>query len=193
MDKKADRRQPEFCPQVIPQPYQQFRGGFRAHKILIFQRVELLIHKIWPYHHHQALDLYPDLIAWSSGKGWQAGCGQQLPPSAVSSTRPASLQTTSVGILANCLPSAAASLIPIFRPRLGLAVMIHVEPKKNARTSRALSCSTWNSVRDAAASPHDATFRCWLHAPMPTSSNRAAARSRTRREALKGHQARNSR
>lgn len=53
----------KFYPQGFPHPEGPLSRGFRAHKNLLNQSVELFFNQIWLYHHHHALDLYPDLKA----------------------------------------------------------------------------------------------------------------------------------
>lgn len=63
VDKKALLTCAENYPQVPPQPEGPLYRGFQAHKSLLKQRDNAFLHEIWLYHHHHALDLYPDLEA----------------------------------------------------------------------------------------------------------------------------------
>ncbi|WP_268647419.1 hypothetical protein, partial [Escherichia coli] len=50
-------------PQVPPQPEGPLYRGFQVHKSIKNQLDNAFFHEIWAYHHHHALDLYPDLEA----------------------------------------------------------------------------------------------------------------------------------
>jgi len=64
VDKKGLQRSVRNYPQVPPQPQGPLYRGFQANKSLLNHKDRLFLHEIWPYHHHHALDLYPDLEAW---------------------------------------------------------------------------------------------------------------------------------
>lgn len=64
VDKKGLQRSVRNYPQVPPQPQGPLYRGFHANKSLLNHKDRLFFHEIWPYHHHHALDLYPDLEAW---------------------------------------------------------------------------------------------------------------------------------
>lgn len=79
VDKKSSFLTSGNYPQVPPQAHSPLYRGFRYHKNQINQRVDGVFHEIWPYHHHQAFDLYPDLKAWKGRKHpvpglWTASC-----------------------------------------------------------------------------------------------------------------------
>jgi len=63
VDKKALLRHRRNYPQVPPQPQGALYRGFQLYKFLLKHRDSAFFHEIWPYHHHHALDLYPDLEA----------------------------------------------------------------------------------------------------------------------------------
>lgn len=63
MDKKALLPGSGNYPQVPPQPETPLYRGFHPHKFLLNHADNTFFHEIWLYHHHHALDLYPDLEA----------------------------------------------------------------------------------------------------------------------------------
>lgn len=63
VDKKATFSRWENYPQLPPQPQGPIYRGFQVHKYHLNQTDSPVFHEIWPYHHHHALDLYPDLKA----------------------------------------------------------------------------------------------------------------------------------
>lgn len=63
VDKKALLPGLRNYPQVPPQPEGPLYWGFQVHKSLQNQLDNEFLHEIWAYHHHHALDLYPDLEA----------------------------------------------------------------------------------------------------------------------------------
>lgn len=63
VDKKALLPDLRNYPQVPPQPEGPLYRGFQVHKYLQNQLDNAFLHEIWAYHHHHALDLYPDLEA----------------------------------------------------------------------------------------------------------------------------------
>ncbi len=63
MDKKALLPCPQNYPQVPPQAERPIYRGFQVHKLLLNHADKVFFHQIWLYHHHHALDLYPDLEA----------------------------------------------------------------------------------------------------------------------------------
>lgn len=63
VDKKALLPDLRNYPQVPPQPEGPLYRGFQVHKSLQNQLDNAFLHEIWAYHHHHALDLYPDLEA----------------------------------------------------------------------------------------------------------------------------------
>lgn len=165
----------------------------------------MFFHEIWPYHHHQALDLYPDLKArhtaicakpglWTVAPAEQAGGAETraLPTMCQAAidagmrgperSRPGQSATTPDTDQRNeyrLRPSAPLKNRAVWRnqglsPRHG--PMLHVEQKKRPGRIPGVIGSTWNRrhVRAGAASPRDATSRCWTHAPAPRSSSRAA-------------------
>ena len=73
MDKKALLPGSGNYPQVPPQPETRLYRGFRPHKFLLNHADNTFFHEIWLYHHHHALDLYPDLEARISPNCPRAG------------------------------------------------------------------------------------------------------------------------
>lgn len=63
VDKKALLPGRRNYPQVPPQPQGALYRGFQLYKFLLKHGDSAFFHEIWPYHHHHALDLYPDLEA----------------------------------------------------------------------------------------------------------------------------------
>lgn len=63
VDKKALLPGSGNYPQVPPQPEAPLYRGFHPHKFLLNHADNTFLHEIWLYHHHHALDLYPDLEA----------------------------------------------------------------------------------------------------------------------------------
>lgn len=63
VDKKALLPCLRNYPQVPPQAGRPIYRGFQVHKFLLNQSDKVFFHEIWLYHHHHALDLYPDLEA----------------------------------------------------------------------------------------------------------------------------------
>ncbi|WP_180851888.1 hypothetical protein [Stenotrophomonas maltophilia] len=63
MDKKALLPAAENYPQVPPQPEGPLYRGFQLYKFLLNHADNWFFHEICLYHHHHALDLYPDLEA----------------------------------------------------------------------------------------------------------------------------------
>lgn len=63
VDKKALLPDLRIYPQVPPQPEGPLYRGFQVHKSLQNQLDNAFLHEICAYHHHHALDLYPDLEA----------------------------------------------------------------------------------------------------------------------------------
>lgn len=63
VDKKALLLDLGNYPQVPPQPEGPLYRGFQVHKSFKNQSDNSFFHEIWAYHHHHALDLYPDLEA----------------------------------------------------------------------------------------------------------------------------------
>ncbi len=63
VDKKALLLHRRNYPQVPPQPQGALYRGFQLYKSLLKHADSAFFHEIWPYHHHHALDLYPDLEA----------------------------------------------------------------------------------------------------------------------------------
>lgn len=63
VDKKGTFPSHQNYPQDPPQARWPIYRGFQPYKVLLNQKHSLLLHEIWPYHHHQAFDLYPDLEA----------------------------------------------------------------------------------------------------------------------------------
>ncbi|HDS0950223.1 TPA: hypothetical protein QDZ34_002615 [Stenotrophomonas maltophilia] len=73
VDKKACFASLEIYPQLPPQPQGLLYRGFQVYKDVLNQRHKPIFHQIWPYHHHHALDLYPDLKAWTAPNGQLLG------------------------------------------------------------------------------------------------------------------------
>jgi len=63
VDKKALLPCLRNYPQVPPQAERPIYRGFQVHKFLLNHVDKAFFHEIWLYHHHHALDLYPDLEA----------------------------------------------------------------------------------------------------------------------------------
>lgn len=200
VDKKALLPGRRNYPQVPPQPQGALYRGFQLYKFLLKQCDSGFFHEIWPYHHHHALDLYPDLearldpisskrVLWTVAFTGAAATPSNTIASAphdVANGTPISnnhspghirsegeLAPSEVGgklqdrLHSNAVASTLESSATTNAPR---------GTKKRPGKTRASFGSTWNSagVRDAAASPHDATSRCWIHAPAPRSWSRAA-------------------
>lgn len=216
VDKKALLPDLRNYPQVPPQPEGPLYRGFQVHKYLKNQLDNAFLHEIWAYHHHHALDLYPDLEArlaptrpqrdlWTVASADEATAALRpticfTPPASSGNVHQSETQN---GILdRKRLDSAQAHNLdsnrsaPIasegqpasignqqsqgrYSPIPGdpAIAMLHVEPAKKT-PGKVPGVVRFHveqaAVRDAAASPHGATSRCWTHAPVPRSWSRAA-------------------
>ncbi len=191
VDKKTVFSPARNYPQVHPQPDVPLYRGFQVHKTFTNQIDNAFFHQIWRYHHHHALDLYPDLEArqdpirheralWTVASAGPATTAlkheisfarRNCPPSTLTENLPEfwQWQPKSIGPFTG---GAASELLLLSSSRQCSTW----NQKKRPGRSRASFGSTWNSatVRDAAASPRGATSHCWIHAPAPRSSSRAA-------------------
>lgn len=166
VDKKTTFRSRKTYPQPHPHPQGHFYRGFQPYISLYIQTDNLLFNQIWPYHHHIALDLYTDLKLGHRVSGHFTRDGRR-----------ADAERREIREFGETQTRMACH----YQLRRNSPRMLHVEhAKRNPAPGRVSGDASFHvepgmtQVRDAAASPHDATFRCWLHAPAPRSSNRAA-------------------
>ena len=166
VDKKTTFRNWKTYPQLHPHPQGPFYRGFQWCNSLLFQQYSLLFNQIWLYHHHIASDLYTDL---------KLGTGSWVTISVVDDGNVgegAREEQPRRAWLYGCSISAGSETS---------RKLLHVEHTKRNPALGRVSDQAWfhvepgmTQVRDAAASPRDATSRCWLHAPGPRNSNRGA-------------------
>ncbi len=217
VDKKALLPDLRNYPQVPPQPEGPLYRGFQVHKSLQNQLDNAFLHEIWAYHHHHALDLYPDLEArpapirpqrdlWTVASADEATAALRpticfTPPASSGNVHQAEdPERHTRSRAAGQRPSSQPGFQSLSADCIGRAARINRQPA----ISRKPFTHTWRSahrdaprgtckkktpgkipgvvrfhveqaaVRDAAASPHGATSRCWIHAPAPRSWSRAA-------------------
>lgn len=212
VDKKALLPCLRNYPQVPPQAGRPIYRGFQVHKFLLNQSDKVFFHEIWLYHHHHALDLYPDLearlapiciesslwtAAFAEGSPSRRDAGSSVPvwPDLGTGDEYRILhldfdqsRLVIATIQRSCFQRSRRTSRKGngFQPSPSTEVTSSGELrlldaprgtcKKNAREDpgrRSVPRGT-AAVRDAAASPRGATSRCWIHAPVPRSWNRAA-------------------
>ena len=174
VDKKALLLRRRNYPQVPPQPRGALYRGFQLYKSLLKHIDSAFFHEIWPYYHHHALDLYPDLEArldpiphkcglWTVAfPGPAATCSKNTRSAThlLADGTPIRQCDTATAILATSdregalAPSNGGGELQdrlrsncVGSTRAPARIpMLHVEQKKRPGKSRASFGSTWNSA-----------------------------------------------
>lgn len=172
VDKKALLPCLRNYPQVPPQAGRPIYRGFQVHKFLLNQSDKVFFHEIWLYHHHHALDLYPDLEARLPQSASNLPCGQrrlqrEVHRGAMQDHRSLSGQiwgqATSIGSCTLDFRSIAtrhcydpAILFSTIETNIPERQRISTEPIDGSdvvpRTASSL-CSTWNLQKNAREDP----------------------------------------